>query len=304
LTSNILSQYYEGILQRLRSEVDFINTLFEHQGVKGEGNEAVLRELIRKFIPDRFGIGTGVVVDRFGNQSRQCDIVVYDAFSYPSLLSLASVHLFPVDIVYATIEVKTTLDAASAKEARQNVASVKKLSVLQGEFMLIEQKDGGAAFVSYKPISPLGVVFAYNSNIHQFETFKNWFAPSKEADSPLLPTIVGCLDQGIIKFTDLAPESGTQPRALAVPLAVPMPSGSLSTVVISPDTETGGSATFEGVTYPVKKVQGIDRLIDQSRVLLLFLCLLSDMLAAKRMDPTFRFSEHYLTEAHRLAIEV
>ena len=94
--SNILTTYYHGIAQQLRAEVDFINTLFQHQGVKGAGNEGVLRDLLIRFIPKRYSIGTGIVIDRFGNQSRQCDIVIYDTFLYPSLLSLATVHLFPV----------------------------------------------------------------------------------------------------------------------------------------------------------------------------------------------------------------
>ena len=42
----IIASYYQGILQQIRSEVDLINSLFQHQGIKGEGNEAILRELI------------------------------------------------------------------------------------------------------------------------------------------------------------------------------------------------------------------------------------------------------------------
>ena len=119
---DIISQYYQGIVQQLRSEVDSINSLFQHQGVKGGGNESVLRDLLTKFIPKRFGIGTGVVIDRNGTQSRQCDIVIYDTMLYPSLLSLTNVHFFPVDIVYATIEIKTTLTSDSIKEALTNIA--------------------------------------------------------------------------------------------------------------------------------------------------------------------------------------
>jgi len=58
----------------------YVNSIFIHQGVKGEGNEHVLRELIKKFIPKRYGVGTGEVIDRNGKQSRQCDIVTYDKY--------------------------------------------------------------------------------------------------------------------------------------------------------------------------------------------------------------------------------
>jgi hypothetical protein len=49
--SNILEQYYRGITQQLRAEVDFINSIFQHQGLKGEGNEGILRELLTRFVP-------------------------------------------------------------------------------------------------------------------------------------------------------------------------------------------------------------------------------------------------------------
>src|SRR2546421_11142416 len=97
----IISNYYQGILQQVRSEVDLINSLFKHQGIKGEGNETILRDLLRQFIPQKYGVGTGVIIDHNGNSSNQIDIIIYDAFLYPSLLSLTTVHLFPVDIVYA-----------------------------------------------------------------------------------------------------------------------------------------------------------------------------------------------------------
>lgn len=62
--SNILETYYRGITQQLRAEVDFINPIFKHQGVKGGGNEAILRDLLKKFIPKRYGISRLPV--RFG----------------------------------------------------------------------------------------------------------------------------------------------------------------------------------------------------------------------------------------------
>ena len=34
--SNIIEQYYQGISQQLHAEVHFINTLFRHQGMKGD----------------------------------------------------------------------------------------------------------------------------------------------------------------------------------------------------------------------------------------------------------------------------
>jgi len=122
--------------------------------VKGEGNEGVLRELLTKFISKRYGIGIGVVIDRRGNQSRQYDIVIYDNFLYPSLLSLTTVHLFPVDLVYPVIEVKTTLDSESAKESLQNVASVKQLDYVKSEFTSVKMAGSAGALTIRKTTPP------------------------------------------------------------------------------------------------------------------------------------------------------
>jgi len=109
--NNLLDQYYKGITQQLRAEVDLINSLFEHQGVKGYGNESALRDFLAKFIPKKYAVSTGVVIDRKGKPSGQCDIVVYDDFSFPTFFTLTPSHFFPVDIVRVVIEVKTTLAA-------------------------------------------------------------------------------------------------------------------------------------------------------------------------------------------------
>lgn len=290
---NIIGQYYRGITQRLRSEVDFINDLFHHQGVKGAGNEGVLRDLLTQFIPKRYGVGTGIVIDRDGNQSRHCDIVIYDTFLYPSLLSLTSVHLFPVDIVYATIEVKTTLTTKSAKEARENIASVRSLNIVPDTFNGAETQEGRFSFIEYTPDPPQGYVFAYNSNAQQCETFKSWFIPSDEQVLPYAPILVGCLDQGVLlfKFPDgtigIRPEVGMQLKACILPLE-----NEVGDPVELADFQE--QYAHNGVSYPVKKVRNKNVVIDQSRTMLFFLLSLQEILSRKRINPNISFLNHYV----------
>lgn len=310
--SNVLQQYYQGMTQQLRSEVDFINSLFEHQGVKGAGNETALRELITNFIPKRYGIGTGVVIDRNGKPSRQCDIVIYDTFLYPSLLSLTSVHLFPVDIVYATIEVKTTLNSQTAKEAVENISSVKSLDFVKTDFGDQWASGNALAFGTRRTTPPLGFVFAYNSDTQQDETFKKWFTPTKVEDTQMYPSLVGCLDIGLIAFTDDAhedsggisvhPEIGMKPEGKTFPVARKKDS------VLSNDVETvedierlkiselpeGKKFLHEGILYPVKKVGKDYMAIDQSKVLLNFLLQLNELLTHKKINPSFSFVGTYM----------
>jgi len=310
----ILTQYYQGIARQLRSEVDFINTLFEHQGIKGQGNEAALRELLVKFIPKRFGIGTGVVIDHHGNSSRQIDIVVFDLFLYPSLLALTSVHLFPVDIVYATIEVKTNLNSQSVKEALDNVSSVRSLDYIKAEFG-DRWLDGSDIVVGFrKTTPPIGIVFAYNSEARQDETFKEWFTPQNELNAPFYPSLACSLDMGIVSFesvvepgmtsaTSVHPEIGMRTKCSTFPV-VKKRDATIGDVKSTEDVQylsivsTTPSIplvySYEGNNYPIKKVGKDYMAMDQSRVLLVFLLQLADMLTHKKLHPEIRFMETYM----------
>src|SRR6266852_3018057 len=288
---DIISQYYQGIVQQLRSEVDSINSLFQHQGVKGSGNESVLRELLTKFIPKRFGIGTGVVIDRNGTQSRQCDIVIYDTMLYPSLLSLTNVHFFPVDIVYATIEIKTTLTSDSIKEALTNIASVQQLNFINDQFADTDIRNGSFSFNTYTPQPPLGFIFAYNSNTQQFETFKNWLTPTNTSEVSTFPSAGGCLDQGLVLLWKdnkycVYPGPGIQPKGWMLPL-FENPARPFEFM------EARENFTHNGHVYPVKKITDKYVVVDQGRTLLLFLLILQEMLSVRRINPGISFLNTY-----------
>lgn len=310
--SNILQQYYQGVVQQLRSEVDLINALFQHQGVKGEGNESVIRDLLTRFIPKRYGISTGVIIDRHGNHSRQCDIVIYDSFLYPSLLSLTHSHLFPVDIVYAVIEVKTTLNSQSSKESLQNIASVRSLDYIQSDIVAISSGGDENIIGLYKSTPPIGIVFAYNSEAIQDETFRNWFNPVDNENISLYPSLVGCLDMGMIGFTPQGlseegaiathPEAGMQLTCMTLPLA--RQKEDVVGDAQSPDDvqflklagEVQGVTFFpyNGILYPIKKVGADYMPIDQGRIFLNFLLQLNNMLSLKKISPTINFVDTYL----------
>jgi hypothetical protein len=107
---DFLNKYYDGVTQRLQSEIDFLNRLIPHTVERGTANEHALRNLLVKFLPKRYNIGSGIVIDKDGSCSKQVDIIIYDSDFHPELFSQgAAASLFPVDVVYATIEIKTTM---------------------------------------------------------------------------------------------------------------------------------------------------------------------------------------------------
>jgi hypothetical protein len=253
-----------------------------------------LRELLRRFIPKKYGVGMGVIVDKEGNCSQQCDIIVYDTFHYPSLLSLTAVHLFPVDIVYATIQVKTTLTKVRSGEALDNIASVRKLHIIQEQWTTSNIRPGGVGYIEHTPFPPMGFIFAYNSKTPDSKTFKSWFIPTPGSDVSHWPTFVVCLDQGFLGFKNKEmnvwqPQPGIGMRFKGEIIRLKNNQGQ--------DVEFSGkrnSYNENGVDYPVKKLDDKKYVpIDQSRVLLVFLLFLHELLSFHPINPAISFVEHY-----------
>lgn len=295
MENKILAKYYEGILNQLRGEVDFINEVFQHQGLKGEGNEAAIRNLLEKFIPRKYGVGSGIVIDQEGTPSKQCDIVIYDNHSYPEILSLSSIHIYPVDFVYATIEVKTTLDAGKARESVENIKSVRGLNYLKHRFRswptdpLTEDIPSTVMFVDTATTPPLGITFGYRSKTSNYDTFAGWFRKSEDEDTTYWPSHVFCLDQGVI----VAP--GEMQRTC---WAFPLVSGEMCFTAEQNQIKMINEkewAEHSGRLFPLTKIKEDKLLVDQSKILIQFLMVLSELLGKKHLSPNISLLKSYLT---------
>lgn len=104
-----LERYWSGVLQRLRADADVFSGLIEHYGERGRANELALARIFEAFLPSRWDVGTGIVIDATGTQSRQTDIVIFDQSEEPAFFAQTTHLLHPVETVVAAVEVKTTL---------------------------------------------------------------------------------------------------------------------------------------------------------------------------------------------------
>jgi hypothetical protein len=121
------------LLEALRNQsakiaADLENSkLFTHMGDRGSFREAIIKDFLRPFLPDCFGLSSGEIFSMNGAQSAQVDIVVYDAAFSTVLFRNGPHQLFPAESVYGSIEVKSNLSLSEMDRACENVASVKKL---------------------------------------------------------------------------------------------------------------------------------------------------------------------------------
>lgn len=301
LDVSALQDYWRGIAQQLQAEVDFVNSTIEHQASKGAGNELALRRGIAELLPDRFGVDTGIVIDRNGKQSKQCDIIIYDKHNYPGLLALRTTHLFPVDIVYAAIEVKTTLTTCEIDSSIDNIESVKSLDYIPRTVVYQSSKTTPGqerlAVSSIETTPPLGFVFAARSKARKLETIRDrCLAYSEEKrkgnqrfNVGYLPEMWGILDMGLIKFENLAPDRDEKPMCFTFPIMIDERTGAR----LGARDVSHKFVFYNNQKYPTVVVNGKALAVDQGRLLLAFHLLLFNCLNMKILAPDIDFATDY-----------
>ena len=207
---NFLDHYFGSVYDKLEADALLFNRKLPHAGLVGAENENALAALLRNFLPPRFGLEvSGIVIDRHGNQSRQCDIIIYDAHSFPKYLR----KVFPVEIVHGVIEVKTTLSAQEAQSSRDNLASVAALDFRPRLTPYWKTRTLERLLPDHPPH---GFVFGFRSDVVAFETFASWFPFAMTLDGrpllnhpvvgPEIRTVAACsLDKGVIRLESTNP---------------------------------------------------------------------------------------------------
>ena len=113
-----MSNYIHEIVN---NKIDYLissykaNKLVNHQGIKGNLNEILLREILQSVIPSKYKFTNGVIQDSKGFQSNESDLIIYDNEILPTILFGGELGFVPSESVKYNIEVKTTLTSAEVK---------------------------------------------------------------------------------------------------------------------------------------------------------------------------------------------
>ena len=95
---------------------------------QGSHCESSWIELLRGFLPNRYGITKGFVFDSHGNISEQIDIIIYDTTYSPLIYTTKSGEKYvTAESVYAIFECKPKINKASLKYAEDKISSVTNL---------------------------------------------------------------------------------------------------------------------------------------------------------------------------------
>lgn len=102
-----------------------------HRLSAGENREDLVSQFLREHLPQRFGISSGLIFSSEGLFSNQANVIVVDHLNNAPLHASSRNNLWPVEAVYALVEVKTSL---SPSEIKDSVAKCRRFKQMNRSF--------------------------------------------------------------------------------------------------------------------------------------------------------------------------
>lgn len=100
-----------------------------HPVAKGDAREHGWRELFRRFLPNRYGVKSGFVIDSLGKESDQMDCIIYRKDMAIELYSVGHHTVIPVEAVFGAFEIKPLMKKSTLEYAEQKAESITKLTL-------------------------------------------------------------------------------------------------------------------------------------------------------------------------------
>lgn len=106
-------EFHKTTTKELLAIKDRVRLLISHWGEDGRYQEAVLKSVIKRFLPERYAITSGFVIQQTDirgthKASKQIDIIIYDT-NFPILFKEGDFAIVTADAVEAIIEVKANI---------------------------------------------------------------------------------------------------------------------------------------------------------------------------------------------------
>ena len=177
------------------------------KAIRGKGREALLESFLKPFLPERLGLGGGVIVPSKGKNSGEVDIVIYDKDSYGLFRPFAEympikAKPYPIEVVYAVIEVESNLTKKKLKKIANKLDKIKKMRKTAFYERKGAVKESIAMYgKTFKHFPVLCFIFAYESeNLEEIGDVLKTINAKKEMDQKIDAICV--LNRGVIIYHD------------------------------------------------------------------------------------------------------
>lgn len=171
------------------------SSVHTHPTPKGNATESGWGKFLQEHLPHRYQVTQGFVVDRFGRQSEQVDLMIVDRQFTVVLFDDNAARYVPAESVYAVFEVKQTISKEHVEVAQGKVASVRALHRTSAVI-----PHAGGTFAPKAPFPILGGLLATRSQWSPPFGDASVAALSASAPDGRLDLVIG-LKSGAIEVT-------------------------------------------------------------------------------------------------------
>jgi hypothetical protein len=112
-----IRQYFRSKAKQLLATSE--QALSDHSGLIGSHRESILCQFLEDILPQRYSIDAGMVYGLIG-QSKEADLVIWDAFNYPKL-TLGRSNIYFAEAVKVIIEIKSRWSNEEFRDIRNKV---------------------------------------------------------------------------------------------------------------------------------------------------------------------------------------
>ncbi len=140
---NNYEDWAQLVAKRLKGEADVIAAIEKDELEDTAANEAFVRAVLEPFLPENFGVGSGRIVDAFGNQSEHIDIVVYNR-DFPRIGMVGANNAYLYESVLAVFSVRAKFIRKTFFDSLNACASLAQLETNIDKAVLINlaRKNG------------------------------------------------------------------------------------------------------------------------------------------------------------------
>ena len=156
---SIISNRIESVINE-SIKLGYLN----HPLLKGKYREFGLGKLLLELLPIGYELGSGIIQDCNGKQSREIDLIIWNKSMLPPLLFAETSGVYPVESCFFTIEVKSKLTNEELSKSIENAKSIIELEYLSNYEGTIKRH-------------PSRTLFSYDSDLKEkseLERYRNF----------------------------------------------------------------------------------------------------------------------------------